>query len=80
MALFNASVVTITGSLIDLNEAEGCGGGNAEGGGMADLLSANTTLSSSIVALNEADGGSGCGLGSSTITTPTRLCHWRNLW
>jgi len=66
----NASVVTISGSLIDLNQAQG-GGGNGEGGGIANLLSATTTVSSTTLTLNEANGGSGAGLGGGAYNDAT---------
>jgi hypothetical protein len=60
---FTSSVVTVSNSLIDLNESVGGGGGNGVGGGIADLLSASTTVSNSILTLNQANGGTGNGLG-----------------
>jgi hypothetical protein len=41
------SAVTVSDSLIDHNLAQGDGGGNGEGGGIANLLSATTTVDSS---------------------------------
>jgi hypothetical protein len=63
--------VMSVGSRSDLNEAEGGGGGNAEGGGIADLLCANTTVSSSNLTLNQANGGSGSGLGGGAYNDAT---------
>jgi hypothetical protein len=56
-------VVTVSNSLIDFNEAEGGGGGNGVGGGIAGLLSATTAVSRSTVTLNEAEGNDGAGPG-----------------
>jgi hypothetical protein len=69
--LFATSVVTVSGSLIDLNLAQGGSGGNGEGGGIANLLSATTTLSSTTLILNEANGGSGAGLGGGAYNDAT---------
>jgi hypothetical protein len=76
----NASLVTVTGSAITDNQAEG-NGGNGLGGGIANLYGATTTVSSSFLALNEADGDhGGAGLGggayndaSSTLTLTDSL-------
>jgi hypothetical protein len=57
--VFNTSVVTVSGSTIDHNQAQGGGGGNGEGGGVASLLSAMTTVAGSSVTQNQATGGGG---------------------
>jgi hypothetical protein len=68
----NASVVTVSDSWIALNEAQGSGGGNGEGGGIANILDATTTVSSSILALNQANGGvGGAGLGGGAYNDAT---------
>ena len=60
--LLNPSVVNVSSCLIQLNQAQG-GGGNALGGGLANLLDATTTVSGSFLIQNQADGGAGAGLG-----------------
>jgi hypothetical protein len=65
------SVVTLSNCLIASNQAEGQGG-NAEGGGIANVLSATTTVASSILVGNEADGdGGGAGLGGGAFNDAT---------
>ena len=59
----NPSVVTVTKSTLDHNLAQGGGGGNGLGGGIANLLSATTTVDSSFLTNNQANGGGGAGLG-----------------
>jgi hypothetical protein len=71
-------VVTVSGSTIDHNLAQG-GGGNGEGGGIANLLSATTTVDTSAVTYNEANGdGGGAGLGGgfyNDATSSLALTH-----
>jgi hypothetical protein len=59
----NASVVTVSGCSIDHNQAVGGTGGDGYGGGLADLLSATSTLSGTEVSHNLAQGGSDGGNG-----------------
>ena len=67
----DASVLTISGCLIANNQAEG-NGGNALGGGIADILSATTTVSGSFLVQNEADGDhGGAGLGGGAYNDAT---------
>ena len=63
------STVVVSNCVIDLNQAQG-GGGNAEGGGIANLLNATTTVVNSILILNQADGG-GAGLGGGAYNDAT---------
>jgi hypothetical protein len=66
------SVVTVSGSVIDLNLAQGGGGANGEGGGIANVLSATTTVGSSFLVQNQANGGSaGAGLGGGAYNDAT---------
>ena len=91
----NASVVSVTNSPPDHNQAQGSGGGNAErearearerddhnlaqegggnglGGGIANLLSATTTVDSSYLTNNQANGdGGGAGLGGGAYNDAT---------
>jgi fibronectin-binding autotransporter adhesin len=68
----DASVVTVSGSLIDQNQADGGGDGNGEGGGIANLLSATTTVTGSTITQNEANGGrGGAGLGGGAFNDAT---------
>jgi sugar lactone lactonase YvrE len=69
-------VVTVSDCLIDHNKAQG-GGGNAEGGGIANLLGATTTVSSSMLTMNLAigSGGAGLGGGASNDATSTLALH-----
>ena len=55
--ILNASALTIDGSTFDHNDAQG--GGNGEGGGIANLLSATTTMSKVTIRQNQANGGVG---------------------
>lgn len=65
------SVVTVSDCVIDLNQAQG-GGGNGEGGGIANLLGATTTVDNSLLTLNEANGaGGGAGLGGGAYNDRT---------
>jgi hypothetical protein len=65
------SVVTVSNCLIASNQAEGPGG-NGEGGGIADLVSATTMVTSSVLVGNEADGdGGGAGLGGGAFNDST---------
>jgi hypothetical protein len=65
------SVVTLSNCLIASNQAEGLGG-NGEGGGIANVLSARTTVTSSVLVGNEADGdGGGAGLGGGAYNDAT---------
>jgi hypothetical protein len=58
------STVSVTDSTLDHNLADGGGGGNGEGGGIANLLAATTTVDDSSLTHNEADGDCrGAGLG-----------------
>jgi hypothetical protein len=61
----DASAVTVSASLIDLNEADGFGGG------IANLLSASTTVTNSTLTLNLANGGSGTGRGGGAYNDAT---------
>jgi hypothetical protein len=64
-------VVTVSNCLIASNQAEGPGG-NGEGGGIANVVDATTTVSSSILVGNEADGdGGGAGLGGGAYNDAT---------
>jgi hypothetical protein len=78
------SIVTVSDCLIDLNQAQGGGGGNAGdgfGGGIAKMFSATTAVTGSVLILNEAngtDGGAGLGGGAyndadSTLTLTNSL-------
>jgi hypothetical protein len=61
---FNRSVLTVTGSTIDHNQAQGGGGDNGAGGGIANLLSATARVDTSALTNNQANGdGGGAGLG-----------------
>jgi hypothetical protein len=68
---FNASVVTVTNSTIAFNLAQGGGGGNGEGGGIANVLDAATTVADSVLILNQANGGGGAGLGGGAYNDAT---------
>jgi hypothetical protein len=66
------SVVTLTGCTLDHNQAKGSGGSNGEGGAIADLLSATTTVDRSTLSHNEADSdGGGAGLGGGAYNDAT---------
>lgn len=52
----------MTSSTLSRDQANGSGA-NAEGGGIANVSSAMTTVSSGILILNEANGGGAAGLG-----------------
>jgi hypothetical protein len=68
----NPSVATVTNSTLDQNLAQGGGGGNGEGGGIANLLSATTTVATSFLTLNQANGdGGGAGLGGGAYNDAT---------
>jgi hypothetical protein len=68
---FDASVVSVSNSTIDHNQAQG-GGGNGAGGGLANLLSATTTVNSTALTNNQANGdGSGAGLGGGAFNDAT---------
>ena len=68
----NPSVVTVTNSTLDHNLAQGGGGGNGLGGGIANLLSATTTVDSSFLTNNQANGdGGGAGLGGGAYNDAT---------
>ena len=70
--LLNPSVVTVTNSTLDHNQAQGGGGGNGLGGGIANLLSATTTVDSSCLTHNHANGdGGGAGLGGGAYNDAT---------
>jgi hypothetical protein len=59
-----ATVVTVTNCTLDHNLAQEGGGGNGLGGGIANLLSATTTVSGSFLLNNQANGdGGGAGQG-----------------
>jgi hypothetical protein len=73
----NASVVTVTNSTLDQNQAQG-GGGNGLGGGIANLLSAATTLDSSYLTNNLAIGTSGAGLGGGAYNDVTSTLNLTN--
>jgi hypothetical protein len=69
---FSASIVTVSGCTIDHNFAQGGGGGNGEGGGIADVLSATTAVDSSALTKNQANGdGGGVGLGGGAYNDAT---------
>ena len=51
------SVVTVTTSLIDLNQAEGGGGGDGEGGGIYVGSGGSATIDQTLITLNLAAGG-----------------------
>jgi hypothetical protein len=53
-SLGTTSTVTVTNSVLEFNIATGQGG-NAEGGGIANVLSAATTLTGSTLSLNQAN-------------------------
>jgi hypothetical protein len=57
------SVVSVSGSLLINNTAQGGSGGTGAGGGIANMLSANTSVSTSVLSLNQADGGGNGGVG-----------------
>jgi len=60
----DASVVSVSGSTLSLNLAQGGVGGNGDGGAIANLLDAATTVDHSVITLNKARGGvGGAGLG-----------------
>jgi hypothetical protein len=60
--LLNASVLTVSGSTIVQNQAQGGYGGNGEGGGIYVDSSGSATIDQTIIALNLAIGGLGdCG-------------------
>lgn len=62
----------ITASAISGNLAQGGVGGNGEGGGIANLLSAHTTVTGGTINLNAADGGAGgAGLGGGVFNDAT---------
>jgi hypothetical protein len=63
---FNGSVITVSGSTLDHNQAQGggSGSGTGAGGGIADLLSATTAVDTSSLTYNQANGGGGAGLGA----------------
>jgi hypothetical protein len=65
------SMVAVSNCVIDLNQAQGGGGGNAEGGGIANLLDATTTATKSVLILNQANGGGGAGLGGGAYNDAT---------
>jgi S1-C subfamily serine protease len=66
------SIVTVSGSTIAYNQAQGGGAGNGEGGGIADLLSATTAVAGSSLDHNEAiSGGGGAGLGFNPAPFPS---------
>ena len=68
---FSASVLTVSSSFIDLNQAQG-NGANGVGGGSANLLSATTTVDSSYLTHNQANGdGGGAGLGGGAYNDAT---------
>jgi hypothetical protein len=71
----NASVVTITNSTLDHNQAVGDDGGDGYGGGLANLLSATATLTGTELSHNLAqggdDGGNGYGGGLYNDATST---------
>jgi hypothetical protein len=67
----NASVVTISNSLIDHNQAHGNGGGNGEGGGIANVFAATTMVAYSTITQNLAIGGGGAGLGGGAYNDAT---------
>ena len=71
----NASVVTISGCTIDHNQAQGGGGSNGEGGGIANLLSATTRVTGTVLSQNQANGNGGAGLGGGATTMPALA--WR---
>jgi hypothetical protein len=60
---FNASVASISGCIITQNQAKGGAGGDALGGGLANVLSATATLTGSFLIQNQANGNGGAGLG-----------------
>jgi hypothetical protein len=69
---FDASVVSVSGCTIDHNLAQGGGGGNGLGGGIANLVSATTTVDSSSLSKNQANGdGGGSGLGGGAYNDAT---------
>jgi hypothetical protein len=68
---FDTSTVTLTNCLLIANKAQGGAGGNGEGGGIANLFDASTTLYNSVVAQDLAVGGSGAGLGGGAYNDAT---------
>ena len=56
-------MVSVTNSTLDHNVAQGGRGGYGVGGGIADVLSATTTVAGSTLTQNEAIGGEGGGAG-----------------
>jgi hypothetical protein len=67
----SGSVVTVNNCLIAFNLAQSSGSGSAQGGAIANLLDASTSVSSSIVTLNQASGGSGPALGGGAYNDAT---------
>jgi hypothetical protein len=67
---FDPSVVTVSGDTIAFNLAQACGG-NAEGGGLANVLSATTTVTASTLTNNHANGDGGAGLGGGAYNDAT---------
>jgi hypothetical protein len=66
------SIVTVSDCLLAFNLAQGGGGGNGEGGGIANLVAATTTVTSSVLTGNEATGGAGgAGLGGGAYNDAT---------
>jgi hypothetical protein len=68
---FNVSSVTVSGSTIDHNQAQGGGGGTGAGGGIATLLSATTLVDTNALTNNQANGNSGAGLGGGAFNDAT---------
>ena len=66
----NASVVTVSSCLIDHNQAQAVDSGNAEGGGIANVLSATTTVAGSTITQNQVNGG-GAGYGGGAYNDAT---------
>ncbi len=71
----NVSVVTVNGCAIDMNQAQGGGDGNGEGGGIANVLDATTMVASSFIILNQMTQAAGPAWAAAPTMTPPQA--WR---
>ena len=74
------SLVNVSDSLLTQNLAQGGGGGIGEGGGIANMVAADTTVSSSTISQNRAVGVGGGGLGGVLSTMRPRPWLSRIAW